>query len=87
MVQDLVVATQNKCKRHKNKQREELAVLNAIKNSIGKIIDGISLIFVLVYLKDAIFACMIGKYVIIYNKRLLQSQCIGCYSDKWIVNI
>ena len=33
-VYDLVVATQNVCKRHKNKQREEPAVLDAINKIV-----------------------------------------------------
>ena len=41
------------------------------QNIIGKIIIGMPLTFVLVYRKDAMFAHIIGKYVIIFNNNLV----------------
>ena len=49
----------------KNQQREVPAVIDAIKKNSGKIINGMPLTFVLVYHEDAMFARIIGKYVII----------------------
>ena len=41
------------------------------KNSIIKIINGMPLTFVLVYCEYAMFAYIIGKYVIVFNNNLV----------------
>ena len=61
----------NVCKRHKTQQQEEPAVLDAIKNCVSKIINGIPLTSMLVYLEDAMFARSIEENVIIFNNNLV----------------
>ena len=54
----------NICKRRKTQQQEKPAVLDAIKNSVFKIINVMPLTFVFVYRKNAMFDRSIGEYVI-----------------------
>ena len=62
----------NICIRRKTQQKEEPAVLDAInKTAFKKIINEMTLNFVLVYGKDAMFAGSIKDYVIIFNNNFV----------------
>ena len=74
-------------KHKKIQQREVAAVFDAIKKISSKIINGMPLTFVLVYREDAMFARIMGIYLIMFNNNLVYLRCIGCESDKCIVNI
>ena len=61
----------NICKRRKTQQQEEPAVLDTIKNFVFRVINKMTLTFVLVYRKDAMFSNSIKDDVIIFNNNFV----------------